>query len=319
MRLFVNATYRIGAILQDIPKETEHRRFVVTIDESPVTVSFVDNRTLEATAERDVSQELYEKLSNDDPNRDSWGPTLEEEFKTFVTIPVRGFTRVHETLKYIARNYQMKETPDVIDRLWSQDGSTWRSFVVHKMYIAGRGYMPSYFDGNLHGRIERFLDKGLGGCFQDAFRHLHRAENEKDSRHAWIDATIAAELAIKEFFILYKPELTPFVLEVPSPPLQKLYGAILESFTGERSPVLKHLAKGAETRNRLLHRPNEKVSDEERNDYFGHVETAIFHLLSLLYPDDELVKDELRLSQTPVKWTAIQGPAPPPNPQRRKP
>jgi hypothetical protein len=93
------------------------------------------------------------------------------------------------------------------------------------MYMVGRAHAPSYFDGNLHGRIQRFLDSARSCCFRDAFRHLHRAENERDDpRHAWIDATIAAELAIKEFFILYKPELAPFVLEVPSPPLSKLYG-----------------------------------------------------------------------------------------------
>ena len=38
-----------------------------------------------------------------------------------------------------------------------------------------------------------------------AMAYLHRAQKEDMSRYKWIDATIAAELAVKEVLILKKP------------------------------------------------------------------------------------------------------------------
>jgi hypothetical protein len=120
-----------------------------------------------------------------------------------------------------------------------------------------------------------------------ALRHLHRAKLEYNPRYQWIDATIAAELAIKEFVIRKKPEFETLILETASPRLGKMYGSILKSMTGCESPKKKEIDKGAEKRNRLLHRPDEPDPDfQEALDYVDAVEIAIFHLLSLLYPDD---------------------------------
>ena len=101
----------------------------------------------------------------------------------------------------------------------------------------------------------------------------------------WIDATIAAELAIKEFLITYKPEVEVLLLEVPSPPLYKLYGSILKSYTGEKSPKVKELAEGAKIRNLLVHKPEQtNIDHQEAIDYVSDVEFAIGHLLYLLDP-----------------------------------
>jgi hypothetical protein len=51
------------------------------------------------------------------------------------------------------------------------------------------------------------------------------------------------------------------------------------------------LITGQERRNALVHRPGAILIDEqEANDYVSNVEGAIFHLLSLLYPHDELIR-----------------------------
>jgi hypothetical protein len=122
-------------------------------------------------------------------------------------------------------------------------------------------------------------------------RHLHRAKQERDPRHRWIDATIAAELGIKEFLLKYEPELKSLLLEIPSPPLSKLYGTVLESYAGQRSPKLKEIRKGVERRNQLIHKPvKEDVTDEEAKKYVRDIESALRHLTTLLYPDDDLVK-----------------------------
>jgi len=82
-----------------------------------------------------------------------------------------------------------------------------------------------------------------------------------------------------------------------SPPIHKLYGSILESFTNQRSPKVSELSKCAEVRNKLLYRPDETVVTlEEANAYVHDVESAIYHLLTLLYPKDDIVKRRYRMS-----------------------
>jgi len=66
---------------------------------------------------------------------------------------------------------------------------------------------------------------------------------------------------------------------------------VLESFTKQRSPKLSELSKGAEIRNKLLHKPKvEGVDVGEANKYVRDVEIAIYHLLNLLYPKDPIIK-----------------------------
>jgi hypothetical protein len=124
-----------------------------------------------------------------------------------------------------------------------------------------------------------------------AMAYLHRAQAENTTRFKWIDATIAAELAVKEVLFLKKPELEVLLMEMPSPPLNKLYGPILEEYLGEKSPYLKQIIKGVEKRNHLVHKPNElKLDPQEANNYVMVIEAAIFHLLSKLYPNELLIQ-----------------------------
>jgi hypothetical protein len=134
---------------------------------------------------------------------------------------------------------------------------------------------------NIDNKIEPFI----------ALKYLHRAKNENIPSFKWIDATIAAELAIKEFLIRKKPDIETLLLEVPSPPLSKLYGVVLKSITGQSSPVLKEIDNGAQIRNKLVHRPSEvPIEATKALKYVQAVETAIFHLVYLLYPDDPIVR-----------------------------
>src|SRR5205085_8292103 len=145
-------------------------------------------------------------------------------------------------------------------------------------------------DGATWKATQAFIDKNEQP-FRESLRHLHRAMTGTHARHSWIDATIAAELAIKEFLIRFKPDIKTLLLEVPSPPLHKMYGSVLESFIGERSPRVKEIAKGAEIRNVLIHRPEEtKITDADAHDYVEYVQVAILHLYGTLYPDDGIVR-----------------------------
>jgi hypothetical protein len=137
--------------------------------------------------------------------------------------------------------------------------------------------------------VQASIDAGIEPLV--AMRHLHRAILEEEPHHKWIDATIAAELAVKEVLCRAVPEIEALLLEVPSPPLSKLYGSLLKRYLGQESPFRKQLVTGQEKRNQLVHRPSfQKVSISEANEYVAAVEGAVFHLLSLLYPDDRLIK-----------------------------
>jgi len=96
------------------------------------------------------------------------------------------------------------------------------------------------------------------------------------------------------------------LLEVPSPPLNKLYGTVLQQYGGESSPWKNKIAKGAEVRNKLLHIPHHEAIDPwEANEYVDDVQSAIYHLLALLYPEDPLVnafhKPEKTIKVKPLK------------------
>jgi hypothetical protein len=138
--------------------------------------------------------------------------------------------------------------------------------------------------------LQEGLDQGRKPFL--AMRHLYRAMQEKSPRFKWIDATIAAELAIKEYLARANPELEVLLIHVPSPPLSKLYGEILQKCAGERSPYLKALDQGGQKRNQLVHQPhNVTVTEEDAFVYVSTVMKAIHHLYALLYPNWSITRN----------------------------
>lgn len=87
-----------------------------------------------------------------------------------------------------------------------------------------------------------------------------------------------------------EPRFEVLLMELPSPPLHKLYGSVLEHVAGEGSPFVKELQRGAETRNRLVHRPDSPPPDpQETVNYVNAVDQALLHLHHLLrksYPEE---------------------------------
>lgn len=197
--------------------------------------------------------------------------------------------KVLNLIKYCFKQIELSESLfSVKDTYWSVDKVKWKRLAMLGRAVGElRDFV--YLNENTAKIIQKYVGDGLEPFF--ALRHLHKAKVEGNPRYKWIDATIAAELAIKEFLIRVKPELEPLLLELPSPPLPKLYGQVLESYTNERSPKLNELRKGAETRNRLVHRPKEtRIDAQESIKYAQDVEIAIYHLLTLLYPRDSIIR-----------------------------
>lgn len=145
-------------------------------------------------------------------------------------------------------------------------------------------------DPTIFTQLQDGIDNGISPFV--AMRHIYRAAHEVDPRFKWIDATIAAELAIKEALIRKKPDLAAFIEHVPSPPLHRLWGEIMEAYFGKRSEYCSVIKKGAEIRNKLIHHPlSNSVSLDEADDYVSIVLIAINELYGLLYPDWNIAGD----------------------------
>ncbi|MCK4354714.1 MAG: hypothetical protein KAW83_05615, partial [Dehalococcoidia bacterium] len=96
----------------------------------------------------------------------------------------------------------------------------------------------------------------------------------------WIYATMAAELAIKEILVRIEPKLQVILETLPSPPLNRLYGDVLESVAGVRSTSLSKLQNGARRRNELVHNPRSPTPTfNEVKEYINFIEDMIRWLL----------------------------------------
>lgn len=207
-------------------------------------------------------------------------------FEAYRTELYAGVQQVFRYLKYFYGIAELDENLHLAGGFeWSLDEVTWNNLPERNetRWLPG-GYLYK-LDDNLLFWIPKLVERNIQPFF--AFTHLHKAFSEKNTRHQWINATIAAELAFKEFLSQFDERAATLITQVPSPPLQKLYRDVLKDYTGEESPVHSKLNKGAEKRNALIHRTTEpSPTPQEALIYSHQVEVAIFHLYSKLYKDD---------------------------------
>ena len=206
-------------------------------------------------------------------------------------------------LKYHLRHFDLREGSfSVLSERWETSLGEQRDFPT-TFSISHENFSNQPLNEVTHDAVQVALQNGVHPLI--AMRHLHRAKQESQPHHKWIDATIAAELAVKEVLCRAHPGMELMLVEMPSPPFSKMYGSLLKHYLGEESPFRKKLISGQEKRNSLVHRPGSlEVDRQEANDYVDVVEGAIFHLLSLLYPNDALIKYALQnwgnWGQTPI-------------------
>ncbi|MGM0842805.1 MAG: hypothetical protein ACQEWE_18870 [Bacillota bacterium] len=192
-------------------------------------------------------------------------------------------------LKYSLNNdWITEELLRVRSNKISIDNSNWYEIPPKPTLQMGPSTMPRILTQETSKIIQDYIDNKIEPFV--ALKHLQRARKEEVPRHMWIEATIAAELAIKEFLIRLKPDMEFILLELPSPHLGTLYGKVLEHYIGERYPKSNKLGDGASTRNKLIHRPKEAdITYEKAVEYVQLVEDAIYFLLRKLYPSDSII------------------------------
>lgn len=296
MIVYIRANFSLAGGIAANPKDSKYTFEVIIEDKPPITVEILPAaKSIESYQQVDVSDELLNVLRSNLTDLKKLPENLKAELQSF-RLPISNATRrVLNLIKFCFGETSINEALlGSKGSYWSEDRVNWKP-LPNAIYITldSRGIITLTADSAKE--IQGYLLTDFQPFF--ALRHLHKAINEHNPRYKWIDATIAAELAIKEFLIRLRPEIETLLLEMPSPPIDKLYGSVLKSFTGQCSPKLKELREGMAIRNKLLHRPSEMiVTSEKANAYVHDVESAIYHLMTLLYPNDSLVRRRYRMS-----------------------
>jgi len=290
MIIYFKGSYSIlGQIFSD-SKEQKFRFEVPISGIRTITLDIIPSeRIVEAFCDYDVSEESWKALQAAAFDKEKLAPQLRAEFSAIESGLSEATRKTLNLIKYNLNQRHLQDTLFASEGVYcSIDRTEWKR-LPRALSVAVNVQIFPHLNENTAGVIQEYLKEGLEPFF--SLRHLHRAIEESNPRYKWIDATIAAELAIKEFLIRLNPELEALVVEVPSPPLDKLYGPILKSYAGTPSPKLKEIREGAHTRNKLIHRPQDTHIDHKKAiKYVNDIEIAIYHLLTLLYPNDAAMK-----------------------------
>lgn len=253
--------------------------FTVAHDSHVMTVSVpAAGDRIEGVWWREVSGDLAAALEGH-ARIPELGGVLGDEIRVLYGPLGRAVWRLFQLLKQELNKYENR-TLYVGGNEWSSDGEKWSELDDAEYEAVCWSHSVPALGPREQAHLQELLDRGEYAL--TATDYMHEARRGSGTRFGWIQTTIAAELAIKEILLRIEPAFQPLLLELPSPPVRKLYGSVLESVAGERSPHLKALERGAELRNRLVHRPDSpSPGGKEFSEYWHTVEQAIEHLLRL--------------------------------------
>ncbi len=253
---------------------------------------FYNDKKVVVTLQKELSENqlTYIKAQTVDFNKDN-----EKNIKGDLDQIATKFLRL---IKFIFTHTEIKET--LFQRNICEyciDGTQWHIIPNRSEHYYRAFSIEMSLGDNQISWLQLFLDKEIEPFM--GLHFLHNAMNSRDEvKYRWINATIAAELCIKEFFVKYAKNkdvnLDNFLLDMPSPSIEKMYGTILEDFTGEKSIKLKDLEDGMKIRNKLVHRylidENIIPTIQKCDLYIKNVEIAIYQLLALLYKDNQYMQ-----------------------------
>lgn len=187
-----------------------------------------NSKIIEVTSQCKVSDELYRWIQNFSPK--FFGRDIikfHEEFDDIIADFDDSVKKVISLIKYCLNEFTIEEQLVFrMDLEWSEDNNDY-----HLIPRAGEGrfgYLQRCFKIEAYEKaIQSYIDSDFRPFV--ALKYLHRAIRGDSTAFSIIDATIAAELAIKEFLIQREPKLELILMELPSPPIYKLYGPILKN------------------------------------------------------------------------------------------
>lgn len=269
------------------PKSLNRAKFSVVAAGRDIDVWILgDEQYVQAAVERqEISDALHDWLASSPGRVAQYPEALRGEIHAIYGLLVDAAKQVVEAIKYFLMRPDMPER--VINAAMQiscnyADGSS--KDIPNVVTLGFRMHTSTPLSESINRMLQEGLTRGYAPL--TGMRHLYRAMQEDEPRFRWIDTTIALELCIKEALIRRKPEIETLLIELPSPPLTKLYGSLMKWAFGVRSPYGREIEKGMQVRNQLVHRPTGvTVKAEDAHDYLESAGKAIGHLFSLLYPD----------------------------------
>lgn len=289
------ATYPIRAI-STLPRLTAYQQpsasFSISLENRFVAVTVsADESFATARIERvDITDALYTWIKSSPDFISAYPENFIFELESIKESLLAAVSTVLEAVKYLLCRPEIPDnaTAMIAEFVCQEEGGKPYPIPVPCMSSMS-GYSHLSFGYEVTNAMQAGFDNGYKPLV--GMRHLFRAMQESESRFRWIDTTIALELAIKEALIRKKPDFEILLLEMPSPPLHKLYGPVMKEVFGVSSPHCKCIQNGVETRNKLIHRPSGvSISVEEAATYLRTAHRAINHLFFLLYPDWQISK-----------------------------
>ena len=279
--IWIRSTHQIVGALRTEPNDGPFvfRFSTADLTECEVTID-ASGEQITSKARIVISNGLLKELENKTQLIDL-PQSLEDEIIQKKSYLITASERVLRLLQQELRDPTLLPTNELAEgrSQWSYDGETWQP-ISRKVYATISAYQLGTLDKRWQKIVQKWLEDGEEPLL--AMQHLYEAHKSDGLRFKWVEATIAAELAIKEMLIRMEPKLETLLTEVPSPPLKKLYGSVLEAVTGEKSPHRNELDKGAERRNKIVHQPKaEHLDTQEVFDYVSMVGEAISHLVEL--------------------------------------
>jgi hypothetical protein len=291
----------------------------VMIDSKAITLTMPDASTVVAATTVEADQTLIDALTATGIKPEGLDSAQSQFVDDNRQLLAKAASRLVCTIKFYLDNTKVSESrlANYLKHEWSVNGTDWNHCPLTIEFGNVSAFTTPAYSGNLAQQVTAAVAKDNPPVLIHAMRFLHRAKLEFNPQHRWIDATIAAEIGIKEFLVTFKPGLAPLLLDIPSPPLKKLYGDVLEAYTGQRSPMLSKLHAGVEMRNKLVHQPaHQEITTTDALQYVYDVELALLHLTLLLYPDDTTHAYMQRCKQArprrePPKATKVKQPTQP--------
>lgn len=265
-----------GSIIVD--ETLKDYSFVISKNQQDIKIKLLqDGKTIEAESVVDsFKPNILQILRVSDYDKLSDGEKTERHT---VTHPIREAVR-----QFVGLLKQELHRYDINDELIGNCYYEW-SLGDNQWYRIPRGLsvdVGAYSLGNLGEKTVKHLQELLSEDEEAlvATNYLHQARNSMNRRYQWIYATMAAELAVKEIIVRIEPKFEVILTTLPSPPLNKLYGDVLESVAGVKSTSLTTLQNGARKRNKLVHNPKSATPTlNEVNEYIDFVEDKIKWLL----------------------------------------
>lgn len=287
--MYIKSIYEIDGKIHYTENGTRFN-FIIPINEKTINVKLCPNENkICAYSEVDISEDIYNVLQNEKIIDEKFYQEIDNSLSEPFSFNHKAIKKVLLLIKYCFQQTNINENLIVNGKQYcSRDNLKWILY-ESGFHLTVDSDITIPLNQEKVEIIQKYINENYIPFF--ALSHLHRAMTESNPRYKWIDATISAELAIKEFLIRKEPTLEALLMDVPSPPLHKLYGSLLKEYAGVESPRKTKIQKGVKTRNDLVHKPETvEISRESANEYVHDVQTAVYHLLTLLHPHDSTLR-----------------------------